>query len=68
MKRDCLKSAEKKENKRKDEEGVENKRVEVMGEQLHTIFTSSVDVLSGIDLSDLGEDNEFTWHQFHVKV
>ena len=35
--------------------------------QLHTIFTSSVEVLSGTDISELGEDNKFTWHQFHVK-
>ena len=31
------------------------------------MFTPSVDVLSGTDFSELGEDNEFTWHQFHVK-
>ena len=31
------------------------------------MFTSSVDVPSGIDFSDLEEDDEFTWHQFHVK-
>ena len=37
------------------------------GIQLHTMFTSSVDVLSGIDFSELGEDNEFTWHKFIVK-
>ena len=56
-----------KEKKRKDGEGVENKRVEVTGGQLHAMFTSSGDVLSWSDFSDLGEDEEFTWHQFHVK-
>ena len=35
--------------------------------QLHTMFTSSVDVLSGTDFSDLGEDDKFMWHQFYVK-
>ena len=68
MKRDCLKCAKEKENKQKDEEGVKNKRVEVIAGQLQAIITSSVDVPSGIDLSDIGKDNEFTWHQFHVKV
>ena len=68
MKKDCLKCAKEKENNQKDEEGVKTKRVEVMGGQLHAIFTSSVDVPSGIELSDIGEDNEFTWHQFLVKV
>ena len=29
--------------------------------------TSLVDAPSGTDLSELGEDNEFTWHQFHVE-
>ena len=31
------------------------------------MFTSLVDVLSGTDFSELGEDNEFMWHQLHVK-
>ena len=31
------------------------------------MFTSLVDVQSGIDFSDLGEDDEFTWHQLHVE-
>ena len=31
------------------------------------MFTSSGDVPSGIDFSDMGEDDDFTWHQFHVK-
>ena len=31
------------------------------------MFTSLVDVQSEIDFSDLGEDKEFTWNQFHVK-
>ena len=26
-----------------------------------------MDVQSGIDFSELGEDDKFTWHQFHVK-
>ena len=60
MKRDCLKHAEEKENKQKDGEGVKNKRVEVTGRQLHAMFTSSADVLSGTDFSELGEDDEFT--------
>ena len=32
------------------------------------MFTSSLDVPSGIDFSELGEDDEFIWHQFHIKV
>ena len=32
------------------------------------MFTSLVDVPSGTDFSELGEDDEFTWHQFHVEV
>ena len=35
--------------------------------KLHTMFTSSVHNKSGIDFSELGEDDEFTWNQFHVK-
>ena len=67
MKRDYPKHAEEKEEK-KDEGGVDGKRAEVtVGGQIHTMFTSSVDVPSGTDLSELGEDDEFTWHQFHVK-
>ena len=31
------------------------------------MFTSLVDVQSDIDFSELGEDDKFTWHQFHVK-
>ena len=54
MKRDCPKRAEGKENKRKDGKGVNNKRVEVTGDQLHAMFTSSVDVLPGTDLSQMG--------------
>ena len=37
------------------------------GGQLHTMFTSLVDVQSGINFSDLGEDEELTCHQFHVE-
>ena len=47
--------------------GVDDKRVEVTGGQLHTMFTSSMEVLSWTDFSELGKDGEFTWHQFHVK-
>ena len=67
MKIDCPKCAEDKENKKKDGEDVENKRVEVTGEQLHAMSTSSGDVPSGTDFSELGENDEFTWHQFHIK-
>ena len=28
------------------------------------MFTSSGDVPSGTDFSELGEDDNFTWHQF----
>ena len=54
MKRECPKRAEEKEKKQKDEGGVDDKRAEVMGGQLHTMFTSSVDVPSGTDFSELG--------------
>ena len=37
------------------------------GVQLHTMFISSVDHTPGADFSDLGEGDEFTWHQFHVE-
>ena len=37
------------------------------GGQINTMFTSTVDIKSGKDFSELGEDNEFTWYQFHVK-
>ena len=67
MKIDCPKCAEDKENKKKDGEDVENKRVEVTGEQLHAMSTSSGDIPSGTDFSELGENDEFTWHQFHIK-
>ena len=32
------------------------------------MFTSLVDVQSGINFSEMGEDDEFTWHHFHVEV
>ena len=60
MKRYCPKRAEEKEKKQTDERGVENKRAEVKGGNLHTMFTSSVGILSGTDFSEMGEDNEFT--------
>ena len=62
MKIDCLKRAEDKENKKKDGEDAENKRVEVTGGQLHMMFTSSRDGTSGTDFNDMGEEDEFTWH------
>ena len=31
------------------------------------MFTSSVEVPSGTNFSELGEDDEFIWHHFHVK-
>ena len=37
------------------------------GGQLHTMFTSSGEEPLGTVFSELGEDNKFTWHQFHVK-
>ena len=33
----------------------------------YRLFKSSRDVPSGTDFSDLGEDDEFTWHQFNVE-
>ena len=32
------------------------------------MFTSSVDHTYGTDFGQLGEDNKFTWHQFHFEV
>ena len=60
MKRAYPKRAEDTENKKKNGEDVKNKRVEVMGGNLHAIFTSSGDVLPGTDFSNMGEDDEFT--------
>ena len=40
MKRDCPKRSEDKESKKKDGKDAKNKRVEVVGGQLHTMFTS----------------------------
>ena len=37
------------------------------GGQLHAMFTSSGDEPLGIDFSDLGEDNKFTWNKFHIE-
>ena len=51
MKRDCPKRAEEKEKKKMDGEDAENKRAEVTGEQLHTMFTSSEEEPLGIDFS-----------------
>ena len=51
--------------------GSNNKRadskIEVKEGQLHTMFISSGDHTSRTYFSDPGEDNEFTWHQFHVE-
>ena len=46
MKRNCLKRAEEKENKQKDDRGVNNKHAEETGGRIHTMFKSSVDVSS----------------------
>ena len=67
MKRDCLKRTEYKKNEQKDEEGVENKCVEVTGGKLHAMFTSSVDEPPGTDFSEMGEDDKFTWNKFHLE-
>ena len=53
--------------KKKDDGGAGDEIADVKGGQLHTMFTPSVDVQSGIYFSELGEDDTFTWHQFHVK-
>ena len=66
MKRYFPKRAKEKRRKKYDG-GVDNKRAEVPGVQLHTMFTSLLDVPPGTDFSDMGEDDEFTWHKFHVK-
>ena len=68
MKRYCPKRSKEKEKKQNDDGVINNKRTDVTGLQLHIMLTPSVDVLSGTDFSDLGEYDEFTWHQFHVKV
>ena len=67
MKRDCQKRVKEKGNKKKDGEDAKNKRAEVTEGQLYTMFTSPGDKPLGIDFSDLREDDEFTWHQFHVE-
>ena len=51
----------------KDGEDSKNKRVEVMGGQRHAMFTSSGDETSGTDFSELGVDEKFAWHLFHVE-
>ena len=62
LKRNYPKRAEEKKEK-KDDSGADNKRADVKGGQIHTMFTSLVDVQSEIDFRELGEDDEFTWHQ-----
>ena len=37
------------------------------GGQLHAMFMPSGEEPLGTDFSELGEDNEFTWHKFHVE-
>ena len=53
-----------KKTKKKDNGSANNRcadgKTEVKGGQLHTMLTSSVDVQSGVDFSELGEDDEFT--------
>ena len=51
-----------KKKKKKYREDVKNKRAEVTGGELHTMFTSSGEEPSGTELSELGEDDDFTWH------
>ena len=67
MKRDCQKCTKEKKKEKKDDGGVDDKHTEVTGGHLHTMFRSSVDVLSGTDFSELEEDDKLTRHQFHVK-
>ena len=71
MKRKFPKCAEEKEKNKKDDGGADNKRAdgktEVKGGQIQTMFTSLVDLTSGIDFSEMGEDDKFTWYQFQVK-
>ena len=68
MKRDCPKRAEEKYNKKKDGEDANNKRTGMTGGKLHAMFTSLGDKPLGTDFSEMGEDDKFTWHQFHVEV
>ena len=67
LKRNCPKRSEEKQENKKDDSGADNKHAEVKGRQLNIMFTSSVDVLSGIYFSEIVEDNKFTCHQFHVE-
>ena len=61
LKKNFPKRAEEKEKKKNYDGGANDKSAEVKGRQMHTMFMSSVDVQSGIDFSELGEDDEFTW-------
>ena len=67
MKRDCPKRADEKENKKKDGKDAKNKRAEVTRGQLHAMFTSLGDEPLGTDFSELGEDDELMWNQFHIE-
>ena len=50
-----------------DEGDVKNKHTQATGGQLHTLFTSSGEEHLETDFSELGEDDKFSWHQFHIK-
>ena len=71
LKNNCPKRAEEKEKTKKDNGGTDDKRAdkktELNGGQLYTMFTSLVDITSGAYFSGMGEDEEFTCHQFHVE-
>ena len=79
LKRNCPKRAEEKgKEKTKKDEGSKwciqrandkcaDRKTEVKGGHLHTMFTSLVDSKLGGEFSDMGEGDEFTWHQFHIE-
>ena len=52
---------------KKDKEDGKNKCTYVTRGQLRMMFTSSGEEQLGTDFCDLGKDDEFTWHQFHVE-
>ena len=56
-----------KKREKKDGKDAKNKRTKVTGGQLHTMFTSSGEEPLGPDFSEMGEDDEFKCHQFHVE-
>ena len=71
LKKNSPKHAKEKEKSKKDDDGADDRRADgktdVRGVQLNTMFTSLVDVQSGTDFSDLGEDEEFNWNKLHVE-